>query len=411
MRSHQVVLVDPRRGRRLVSGLVGTVVALALLVTFARLAPAAEASVQPSTMSLGGFTVTAPAPEDVRDGEDYTIELDLGDTSEIDMDAVREYLEDLDEHPRLSDAINDDLDTHASGQDLPRPDIPDFDGDITLDGSVLAITIDGDDVNTSSNWWQNLLAGAIGAAVGAVAVGSCAYLLEATGPTVIRRVCGFVGGFVSTLVINFILMAFDGKLADPNAWGNALAISLGVGLVAGMGDLIESATPAVIKGIKRALTALIDKIGSLARQAASLAGTVYSEVVQFLDDLFYAIRFRVGDIIDSIRARTLCEALDMDDLLGDRIPNDLRAAGNDVIGGMPEDLLVPDQRTRTWTDRNAAAHGEYIDGDGDGRPDFVDNDSDGLVSAGDDLVGDIITYLEGEPVYDLVGVTNVQKVG
>ena len=89
-----------------------------------------------------------------------------------------------------------------------------------------------------------------------------------------------------------------------------------------------------------------------------------------MNELFQGLKDGVIRVIENFHARTRCEPPTIDDVVGDDIPDDLRVA----------------------------AHGKYIDGDG-------------FVSAGDSLVGDIITHHEGEPIYELIGVTSVQEIG
>ncbi|MEU4361114.1 hypothetical protein [Promicromonospora sp. NPDC023987] len=364
-----------------------------MLATFARLAPVAEASVQPptlslaSTLSLGGFTIKAsaaedqmapPMPEDLREGEDYTIEFDLGDTSKIDMDFLRKYLDELDALPQFSDGVNEDVSTHNTED--PRPEVPDFDADISLDGSVVTVTVDGDDVHTSTNWWQGFIAGMAGAIAGALAGGACAFLLAESGPLIVKRVCGFVGGFMATLVINMIAMAFDGKLRDAKAWGSALGLSLGVGMIAaGLGDLIEGATPEVLAQIKRAIGSMMEQFRQAIGRAVTWAGGYGLVGIQFIWDLIQSLKGKVVGAIENFHA--MCQPPPPDYLVPDDYPG-------------PPYEPVPD-------------HGEWVDVDSDGAPDYVDNDADGTVSVGDALVVGIITYHNGEPIYRLIEVVGV----
>lgn len=403
MRSHPVVVGPPRR-RRLHSGLIGIVVALALLVTGVHLSPGAEAAetgVRPSTMSLSrfvstnlsGLTARAGLPEDLEEGGDYTFELDLGDTSKVDMDAVREALDTLNREDRLSDYLKQQAELH-SDDNGPPPEIPDFDADLKLDGSKIHVTIPAEDVHTEATWWQNVIAGIVGSAAGVLAVGACTYFLASFGPEMIRRACGFTGGFVSTFSIVLILNAFDGKLRDRMAWANALALSLAVGIMgAGLGDWLQGQTPAVITKIKDAIGLMVDGLKEGFRALLVPIGGRALQAYFYVRGLIDTLREKIGGaieyVLDKLRSPSLlCDSRDLDDLAG---------------AGSSDD--------RTGPGGNVAAHGEYIDGDGDGRPDFVDNDGDGVVSAGDALVGDITTRQDGERRYELIGVASVQEVG
>ncbi|MFD2025192.1 hypothetical protein [Promicromonospora aerolata] len=409
MRSHPVV-VDPPRGRGLYSGLIGIVVALALLVTGVHLSPgaeAAEAGVQRSSTNLSrfvatnlsGFTARAGLPEDEEEGGDYTYEVHLGDTSEMDMDAVREALDALNAEDKLSDYLKRQAEIH-SDEIGPLPEIPDIEADFKLDGSKIHVTIPADYVHTEANWWQSFIAGIAGSIAGVLAAGACMFLLEGFGPVVLRRACGFVAGFMSTFAIVLINNAFDGKLQDRDAWASTLAVSLAVGLMgAGIGELIQGEVPALLTRVKNAIGAMVDGFKKVLDTVIMSLGSIGVQLFVWAKRLIDLLREKIGPAIDNVINRLRGQSCEPPTGADGEPPTGAENIGRDL-----SDLMTPSGGG------GGNASGAYIDIDGDGRPDFVDNDGDGSLSVGDFLVGRVLAYNMYEPIYELIEVTSIEQV-
>ena len=251
--------------------MVAITTALALLVALGPLVPAAEASTPQSVMNqvsagMGEMTVSvdgvpfagdlADDPPPVEEGKDLTIDIDLGQSAEVDMDVVRERLAATHaKYPRYSDYIADNVEEFRTQladvadidgvKVLTREDIPEFDAATSVKGSTLTYVVPGSDVHATTNWWEGFIIAIASTAVGYIAFAVCLFYIPAFPP-----VCGFLEGFTGTFFDNIVTAIVDQegdfwtKLGDVffrSLWAGILGFGVGAQATARIEGLVKKA--------------------------------------------------------------------------------------------------------------------------------------------------------------------------
>jgi lysophospholipase L1-like esterase len=278
---------DPHRGRRLVATLTVAVAMIGGLITPVQTAAAATRPFSASSAlgSLGALTlatVTAPSG-------DFTLTVDGGVS--YDPAVMQGLINQIQaQNPRLSDTIKQSVLQYPLG--LPGDDTSrwqDFDGTLSMNSTDtgLSITIPASEVQTTTTWWQSVLASAVGAAIGYFFRGICL----SAGPAAV--VCTPVGGFIAGFVQGFITQAIDGTLGDPLQWGVTLlkAVSAAVGGYVWeqwAKNWFTNSLPGIAKNIA-------DWIKLQARTAWAWMPTTLTGAISSAADFFSAVAQRLPD--------------------------------------------------------------------------------------------------------------------
>ncbi|MEW1838404.1 GDSL-type esterase/lipase family protein [Nonomuraea angiospora] len=252
--------------------------------------------------SVGKFSV-------VMAEESVTLELDA---SGYDQDQMREILaETQGRNPRLSDTIREDFQEYTNsmppGGGGDPNDLPDFDGQLSITDTGIAIRIDGGEPLTNASWWAQILAAAAGVLTGLVVRSICiGFFPEAA------VMCVSIGNFSGGMTRGIITQAIDGTLKDAKAWANTLAQSIvlaagGAAWEAGVNRWSKEVLPGHIERLGEALVRLGERLAAgwaTFREGCAAAGAFLEDIGRNLADAVSRVRvpamLRVMPLGDSI---------------------------------------------------------------------------------------------------------------
>ncbi|GAA1016173.1 hypothetical protein GCM10009556_056810 [Acrocarpospora pleiomorpha] len=268
--------------------IMSVVVALLLGLTPPATAAAGPRFAVPSG-SLGNFSVVVAA-------ESVTLELDA---SGFDRDQMREFLQETQSrNPRLSDTIREDFEEHTNGMPGGGEDPsewPDFDGQLSITDTGIALRVDSDQPLTNASFWANILAAAAGVLTGLVLRSICiGFAPEAA------VMCVVIGNFFGGMTRGIIIQAIDGTLKDGKAWAETLAQSLllaagGAAWEGGVSRWSKEVLPGHIDRLGQALVRLGDRLSAgwaTFKEGCAAAGEFLREVGRNLADAVSRVRVR-----------------------------------------------------------------------------------------------------------------------
>ncbi|MEW9532008.1 FG-GAP-like repeat-containing protein [Microbispora sp. NPDC049125] len=127
----------------------------------------------------------------------------------------------------LSDTIKEEFDGHRG--DFPQiqaDDWVDFDGEFTVTSTGLSVTVESDEVRTNITWTK-ILIGVAAFSIGMVLRVTCLLTLNSMGLLAVSKpVCGFIWGFIGTVLYNLISDYVDGVPLDWPHIQDAVAIGV-----------------------------------------------------------------------------------------------------------------------------------------------------------------------------------------
>ncbi|MGW3955242.1 FG-GAP-like repeat-containing protein [Streptomyces sp. NPDC004752] len=267
------------------------------------LVPAASA--MPATQTAAaGLRLAAPAgsvgefSSAVTGDESVTLYLDASD---FDPDRMRQVLDETqNRNPLLSDTFREDFEANSSGTSggsAGTGNWIDFDGELSMTDTGIAVRIDGSEPLTNASWWADILATAAGALTGlAVRAGCIGFFPEAA------VMCVSIGGFVGGLTRGMIIQAIDGTLKDGEAWAKTLAGALitaagGAAWEGGVKDWSKEVLPAHIERLGAALVRLGEKLAAgwgVFKAGCTAAGQFLADVGRHLADAVSRVQIPVA---------------------------------------------------------------------------------------------------------------------
>ncbi len=240
--------------------------------------------------SVGEFSTAVAGDESV------TLNLDVSD---FDPDRMRQVLDETqNRNPLLSDTFREDFEASGtSGGGAGTGSWIDFDGQLSMTDTGIAVRVDGGEPLTNASWWADILATAAGALTGLVVRAGCiGFFPEAA------VMCVSIGGFVGGLTRGMIIQAIDGTLKDGEAWAKTLAGALitaagGAAWEAGVKDWAKEVLPAHIERLGAALVRLGEKLAAgwgVFKEGCTAAGQFLAEVGRHLADAVSRVRIPVA---------------------------------------------------------------------------------------------------------------------
>ncbi|WP_228924572.1 GDSL-type esterase/lipase family protein [Streptomyces sp. DH7] len=177
-----------------------------------------------------------------------------------------------------------------------------FDGSIQVVGDSLVIVIPAGEVNASANWWQKMVAIAVGAAVFVVAYQVCEVSFGPAAPLAVP-ICTAISSGMAGLVGDLINSLFDGRsLGDADVWTEAIAVFVAAA-AAGWGALERER---LVAWASKGFTWVVEAVGKTARNLSTRLGSLKSpmEYISSLLNSAFAERVRsaIGRVFGGGRA-------------------------------------------------------------------------------------------------------------
>ncbi|WP_124278880.1 fibronectin type III domain-containing protein [Streptomyces sp. ADI93-02] len=177
-----------------------------------------------------------------------------------------------------------------------------FDGSIQVVGDSLVIVIPAGEVNASSNWWQKLIALAVGYAVWIVAYQVCEFSFGPAAPLAVP-ICSAISAGMAGLAGDLMNSAFDGRsLGDADVWQEAIAVFVG-SAAAGWGALQREK---LVEWASKGLTWVVEAVGKTARNLSTRLGS-WRSPTEYVSSLFTSafaegLRSAIGRVFGGGRA-------------------------------------------------------------------------------------------------------------
>lgn len=182
-------------------------------------------------------------------------------------DLIEERVAEANGNPHLGGWLTDQAQRESVGIYPPQDGWLDFDGELhAVDGDTLVMVIPMDEIGTSANWWQKLIAGGVGTAVW-IAVTAVCLLAFNVGAAAAGPVCGAVGAGTGALVGELMQAAFDHRsLGDGAVWAEALAVAFWAALGGAFGGQLlqwaEASGGSMVASLQRILRDNATRLGA-----------------------------------------------------------------------------------------------------------------------------------------------------
>ncbi|NAS25745.1 hypothetical protein GT755_29200 [Herbidospora sp. NEAU-GS84] len=203
------------------------VIALLVILTLV-MRPGLEPLAHAATTEVT-FTITLPSGFDRADTQAYVAELNG-------------------RNDLLSDTIRQELTRHPL-EGAPNRNWGDFDGQLTVTGTGISLTIESDQVRTNGSWWSDALIALAALAAALVIRAGCMLAMNSTGVGLVisKPACAGLAAALGTFFMQAIWMYRDGALGDKDRLRRAACLAAAAAIVAaaweaGIGDYVNPRT-------------------------------------------------------------------------------------------------------------------------------------------------------------------------
>ncbi|MCX2928233.1 GDSL-type esterase/lipase family protein [Streptomyces sp. NEAU-W12] len=178
-----------------------------------------------------------------------------------------------------------------------------FDGSIRVVGDSLVIVIPAGEVNASSNWWQKMIAIAVGYAVWAVALEVCELSFGPAAPFAVP-ICAAVSAGLAGLTGDLLNSYFDGRsMGDAEVWKEAIAVFVASAVV-GLGSAARESLKA---WAAEGMAWVVEAVGKTARNISTRLGSWSSTPLEYIRNLFtpdfaQSVRLAIERVLQGQRA-------------------------------------------------------------------------------------------------------------